>query len=571
MFDHLLQPGKIGKMTTKNRIRFAPQITNMCDKETGEVTDREINYLAEKAKGGAGIVTVQGGYIHPMGKGYPRQMALDRDEVIPGISKIAKAIQDNGARAVCQIMHVGRLALPKYAGLDAQPFGPTAMEPRVPFPGYVPCREMSLEEIKECVDQHGDAAGRVKQAGFDGVDICGINGYFIHSFLCAWMNRRKDEYGGSVENRARICVEIIESVRKAVGPDFPIILRLNATDLKIGGTTEDEYTEMAKIFDKAGVDALSAAVGMYESDFPCVTSDIKTGQWLYLAENWKKAGIKAPIMMAYRMNRPEVAEKAVADGIIDFWEQMRPQMADPYLPLKVAEGRPEDIALCMACNFGCFVPKDASQCCTMNPRFGKEGDEDLIIKPAREKKKVMVIGGGPGGMEAARVAAMRGHDVTLYEKGDNLGGQLNFLATTPNWSEWADVVKYFATQLQKTKVKVECRKEVTSELVENEKPDVVIVATGVKINMPQVPGVDGKNVVSVFDVLGEKVTVGNKVAVWGGRHMAVYTADKLAAQGKDVTLVTDLPQWGRSISGTNMPGYMFRFEQMVSRHYPDPV
>jgi 2,4-dienoyl-CoA reductase (NADPH2) len=197
----------------------------------------------------------------------------------------------------------------------------------------------------------------------------------------------------------------------------------------------------------------------------------------------------------------------------------------------------------------------------MNPRFGKEGDEDLIIKPAREKKKVMVVGGGPGGMEAARVAALRGHDVTLYEKSDNLGGQLNFLATTPNWSEWADVVKYFSTQLQKTKVKVECRKEVTAELVGNEKPDVVIVATGVKMNIPQIPGADGKNVVSVFEALGEKVTVGNKVAIWGGRHMAVYTADKLAAQGKDVTLVTDLPQWGRSISGTNMPGYMFRFEQ----------
>ena len=563
MFEHILQPGRIGNLVSKNRIRFAPQITNMCNPETGEVTEREINYLVEKAKGGAGIVTAQGGYVQPLGKGYPRQMAMDRDENIPGLRRLAKAIKDHGAVAMCQIMHVGRLAHPKYAGLEEMPVGPTAMEPMIPR--FEPCREIAREEIKEIVRLHGEAARRGKEAGFEGVDICGINGYFIHSFLCAWSNQRTDEYGGSVENRARVCIEIIEAVREAVGPDYPILLRLNATDLKKGGSTEDEYTRIALMCQEAGVDSLSAAVGMYESDFPAITSDIKPGHWLYLAENWKKAGVKVPIMMAYRMNRAEVAEKAIADGVIDFWEMMRPLMADPYIPRKLLEGRPEDIALCVACNYGCFVAAEAAQACTMNPRFGKEGDESLLIKPAADRRKVLVAGGGPAGMEAARVAALRGHDVTLYEKGDRLGGQLNLLATTPNWGEWADVAKYFVTQLRKTGVKVELGTEVTSELVQREKPDRVIIATGPILDIPEVPGVNGKNVISVFDVLEDRVPVGKRVAVWGGRHFAVYTADKLAAQGKEVILVTDLPKWGRGISPTNIIGYKIRF-RMIGVH-----
>jgi 2,4-dienoyl-CoA reductase (NADPH2) len=237
-------------------------------------------------------------------------------------------------------------------------------------------------------------------------------------------------------------------------------------------------------------------------------------------------------------------------------------MADPYIPQKLVEGRPEDIALCVACNYGCFVPAEAAQACTMNPRFGKEGDESLLIKPAAEKRKIMVAGGGPAGMEAARVAALRGHDVTLYEKSDRLGGQLNLLATTPNWEEWADVAEYFETQVKKTGVRVELGREVTAELVQKEKPDRVIIATGPTLEVPPVPGVWGKNVVSVFDVLADRVEVGERVAVWGGRHFAVYTADKLAAQGKEVMLATDLPKWGRGISPTIIIGYKIRFRMI---------
>lgn len=558
MFENLMKPGRINSYTTKNRIRFAPQITNMCDPVTGEATEQEINYLVEKAKGGCGIVTAQGGYVQPIGKGYPRQMAMDTDASIVWLKKIADAIKEHGAMAMSQVMHVGRLAHPHYGGVDSLPVGPTAMEPMIPR--FQTCREISKAEIKETVQKHAEAALRGKIAGFEGVDICGINGYFISSFLCAYSNKRTDEYGGSVENRARVCLEIIDAIRQATGPDYPILLRVNAADLRDDGTTPEEYTRIALMAQEAGADALSATVGMYESTYPAITSDIKTGKWLYLAKDWKKAGVKVPIFMAYRLNRPEVAEKAIAEGIIDFWEMMRPLMADPYIPQKVAEGRPEDIALCVACNFGCFVPAEAAQCCTMNPRFGKEGDESLIIKPADKKRKIMVVGGGPGGMEAARVAALRGHEVVLYEKEDKLGGQLNLVAKAPSLGEWADVAKYWITQLRKTGVKVELGKEVTAELVKQEKPDKVIIAAGPILEIPDVPGANGKNVVSSFDALSGKVPVGEKVVVWGGWFTAAHVADALAAQGKKVTLITDRKKWGVGLAPTNVIGCKMRFK-----------
>lgn len=558
MFENIMKPGQINSYTTKNRIRFAPQITNMCDPKTGEASEQEVNYLREKAIGGCGIVTAQGGYVQPIGKGYPRQMAMDTDASIVWLKKIADAIKEHGAMAMSQVMHVGRLAHPKFAGVDSLPLGPTAMEPMIPR--FQTCREITKEEIKETVKLHGVAALRGKKAGFEGVDICGINGYFISSFQCAYSNKRTDEYGGSVENRNRVCCEIIEAIRETCGPDYPILLRMCASDHRDDGSTPEEYARMALLAQEAGADALSAAVGMYESIYPAITSDIKPGQWLYLAKGWKKAGVKVPVLMAYRMNKPDIAEKAIADGVIDFWEMMRPLMADPYIPRKVAEGRPEDIRLCVACNYGCFTSTESQQCCTMNPRFGKEDDENLKIKPAAEKKKVMVVGGGPGGMEAARVAARRGHDVTLYEKENELGGQLNLVVKAPTLDEWEDVKTYWTTQLDKTGVKVELGKEVTKELVEQEKPDQVIIAAGPDTDVPDVPGADGKNVVSGLDALAGKVSVGNKVVVWGGWFTAAHIADTLASQGKEVALITDRKRYGAGIALTNNIGIKIRLK-----------
>jgi 2,4-dienoyl-CoA reductase (NADPH2) len=421
--------------------------------------------------------------------------------------------------------------------VPGMPVGPTAMPS--PIKRYAPCREMSVEEIEEEVEAHAQTARRYKEAGWDGVEMCGIAGYLISNFLSKWTNRRKDKYGGSLENRARFLLEIIKRTKELVGSNYPFLLRLNGTEHIEEGNTDEEYIEIAKMCEDLGIDLFSVTVGWHESTTAGITSEIRAGHWLYLAENWKKAGIKTPLCMAYRLNRPEVADKAIGNGIIDYWEGCRPGIADPYLPKKITEGRPEDVAICPADNQGCFyyIFVDQLMGCLMNPRVGREWDPTYEIRPAEKKKKVLVVGGGPAGMEAARVAALRGHDVTLYERSQELGGQMRLGAKTPLLYDWHDVIRYFSTQMSKTGVKVVLGKEVTAELINKEKPDVLILAMGAKTTISKIPGIDKRNVTDVFKVLEENATVGKKVVILGGNEIAVQTAELLASQGKEVTII----------------------------------
>ena len=547
ILENLVKPGKIGKLTVKNRMKYAATVNNFCDYKTCEVTEREIAYLRERARGGYGIVTSSGAHSHILGKGYIGQMGLDRDDFVPGVRRLSEVIKVEGAIAIGQILHVGRYAHPHEYGIHeaiaagkkvpGMPVGPTAMASTIKR--YAPCREMSIEEIEEEVEAHAQTARRFKEAGFDGIELCGIAGYLISNFLSRWTNKRTDKYGGSLENRARFLLEIIKRTKEVVGSDYPFFLRLNGTEHIEEGNTDEEYIEIAKMCEALGINLFSVTVGWHESTTAGITSEIKAGHWLYLAENWKKAGIKTPLCMAYRLNKPEVANKAIGDGIIDYWEGCRPGIADPYLPKKITEGRPEDVAICVADNVGCFyyIFVDQLMGCLVNPRVGREWDPAYEIRPAEKKKKVLVVGGGPSGMESARVAALRGHDVTLYEKSNELGGQMKLGAKTPLLYDWYDLIRYYATQLTKTGVKVELGKEVTADLINKEKPDVLILATGAKTSIPKVPGIDKKNVTDVFKVLEENAAVGKKVAILGGSEIAVQTAEFLASQGKEVTLI----------------------------------
>lgn len=258
--------------------------------------------------------------------------------------------------------------------------------------------------------------------------------------------------------------------------------------------------------------------------------------------------------MAYRLNRPELADKAIGDGIIDYWEMCRPLIADPFIPLKVKEARPEDIVTCPACNLGCFkrVFRDAPLACMVNPRAGHEGDPGYEIKPVEEKKKVIVVGGGPAGMEAARVASLRGHDVTLYEKRDRLGGQIRLGAGAPVTEDWKHLLNYYETQMKKLNITVKLDREVTIDEIKTNVPDLLIIATGANSRKPSLPGIDKPIVLDLFDVLEEKVNVGRRVVVWGGREMGVQTAERLAASGKDVTIIEEGPSIGKDINIFNI-------------------
>ncbi|MFC2002619.1 FAD-dependent oxidoreductase [Chloroflexota bacterium] len=546
MFDHLLKPGQIGKMPLKNKMKFAATTTNFCH-QSGAVTDREIAFLAERARGGGAIVCSGGGYPHILGKAYIGQMGLHDDKLVPGLKKLAQAIHDNGAKASCEILHGGAYAHPAEYGIEGLPVGPTAMPPKLPR--YSPCRELTTNEIKELVELYGQAARRIKDAGFDAIEIGCLTGYLLVNFLLPRANKRTDKYGGSLENRARFTVEIIQRIREEVGADYPIIMRALANDLlQEGGNTEEEYIEVAKMFAATGVDSLSLGVGTHESDFPAITSEIEPGHWLYLAEKWKRAGIKVPLMLSYRVSRPELADKAIADGIIDFWEMSRPLIADPYLPTKVAQGHPEDIAICpadSACLSNLLLEKPIA--CILNPMVGREGEEAFQIRPAETRRKVIVVGGGPAGMEAARVAALRGHQIVLHEEKDRLGGQLQAASVAPYKDEINCLTDYLTTQVSKAGVEVRLNSKVNAQSIEQSKPDVVIVATGSNPLIPDIPGVDRGNVVTALDVLTGKKQTGDRVVIVGGGMVGCEVAEFLAGEGKKVTVLEMQKRIGQGI------------------------
>ncbi|MBU1053219.1 MAG: 2-naphthoyl-CoA reductase [Proteobacteria bacterium] len=548
MFENLCKPITIGNHVVKNRMKYAATVDNFCDTKNGNVIDREIEYLRERAKGGFGIVVSQGGYTHILGKGYVGQMGLVEESHLAGLKVLADAINAEGAMSIGQIMHTGRYGHAHEYGIHEaiaggktvgpEPVGPTAMSS--PIKRYSPCREMTNEEIEEQIQAHIVAARMFKQTGWHGVEVCAIVGYLIADFLSRWTNKRTDKWGGSLENRARFLIEILKGIRAEVGDDYPLVMRLNATDLIEGGNTNEEYIEIAKMCEAAvRIDLFSITVGWHESPGAAITAEKRPGDWLHLADEWKKAKIKSPICMAYRMNQPDVAEKAVADGRIDIWEMCRPGIADPYLPKKVIEGRPEDINTCTACNQGCFyyVFIDAVMGCMINPRVGNEWDPAYAINPVAKKKKVLIVGAGPSGMECARLAAIRGHDVTIVEKSDSIGGEVKLGVKSPLLYDWAETIRYYKAQIEKLGIKLKLNTEATADSIKAEAPEVLVIATGGKPSRPKIDGIDNKIVTNVFDVLEGKVKLGDKVVFIGGNEISIQTAEYVAEQGKEVTVL----------------------------------
>jgi len=524
MNDPLFEPIEINKLNIKNRIYMPAMHLGMA--ENFQVTDRIIEFYAERARGGAGMICVGYATVDDL-SGNTTNIGAHKDEFIDGLSRLADAIKGNGARSCVQINHAGRYNFSFF--LDGkQPVAPSAIPSRMTK--ETP-KELNLDEIQQIIDNFAQAAGRVKKAGFDAVEVLSGTGYLISEFLSPLTNKRTDDYGGSLENRMRFGLEVIEAIRKKVGEDFPVIVRMNGNDFMPGGQGRDELRLYAKaLVEQAGVDALCINVGWHEARVPQITAAVPRGAFAYLARGIKEM-VDVPVIASHRINDPDLARELIADGMCDMVAMGRSLIADPDLPRKAKEGREKEILHCVACAQGCFdnLFKLKHVECLCNPRAGYECD--IACTMAETPKKVMVIGGGAAGMSAAIAAADRGHDVTLYEKENRLGGQLHLAAAPPGREEFAELACDLETRVYSKNIKVILEQPVDGELIDREKPEHIVLATGARPINPPIPGADLPHVVQAWDVLSGNVYTGRRVVIIGGGAVGVETALFLAEKG----------------------------------------
>ncbi|HEY94825.1 MAG TPA: FAD-dependent oxidoreductase [Dehalococcoidia bacterium] len=541
--EKLFQPIKIGNMELNNRIVMAPLgIGFTFATEDGSVTDRFIAFYEARAKGGVGLIqlTVAAlGRPHATGLVFaPGMLSIIDDEHIPSARKFVDAIHRHGTKVSFQITHHGSATARAVQQRPPVEYPElmrvvTATGTTDPVTGFQ-THSMTREEILDVTEAFGQAAKRGKAAGFDAVRIQGCHAYLIRQFLSPRTNKRTDEYGGSIVNRARFACEIVKRVRKEVGEGYPIIFRMNGDEHLEGGITMEEAVEHAKLFVEAGVDILDVSSGPPETShwqYPIMFQE--SGCLVPSAASIKKA-VNVPVMAVGKINVVH-GERILQEGSADLIQMGRPLMADPDLANKAKEGRLADIRPCIFCGH-CQAggPGGGYANCSVNMAMGKE--LEYRIEPAEKKKTVMVIGGGPAGMEAARTLAERGHETSLYEKSAKLGGQWKIVAN--HLPEEQGLIDYLSTGVKKAGVNVFLNQAVTRETIDEKKPDAVVVATGSVPTSLDIPGIDGKNVVQATDVLIGEVETGQNVVVIGGRIVGLSAALYLADQGKNVSVIT---------------------------------
>lgn len=517
----LLTPVKIGQLVLKNRVVMPAMHLGYC--RDGFVTDKLVEFYRERARGGVGLIIVGGCAIDE--HGFSNMININDDRYIPGLAELAAGVHAEGGKIAAQLFQPGRCSYSFLSGI--QPVAPSPVPSK--FNKQVP-REMSINEVKAMVEAFGKAAVRVKKAGFDAVEVIASAGYLISQFLSPVTNKRNDKYGGDFERRMRFGLEVARAVREGVGPDYPVLFRVGGNDFMPGGNTNREIAAFCRCLEEAGVNAFNVTGGWHETTVPQITMAVPRGAFTYLARGIRKA-VSIPVIACNRINDPFLAEEILQNEIADLVGMARAMIADPDLVAKAAAGRAAEIRKCIGCNQGCldavFTSKPVG--CLVNARAGRELEHTL--RPAEQVKNVLVVGGGPGGMEAARVAARRGHRVTLWEKNDRLGGQLNLAAVPPGREEFSSLVKYLSGELSRLGVTVELNKEANEENIKAFGPDALVMATGSVPLTPPIEGVDRPNVVQARDVLAGTALTGKRVVVIGGGAVGSETATLLARKG----------------------------------------
>lgn len=525
----LLTPMRIGEMEIANRIMMPAMHLNY-HRDGGYADDTLIEFYTERARGRAGLISVGGFAVDAAGAGVFKSLLLGlwNDEFIPDLKRLIDSMKaaNPQCRVACQLYHTGRVSPSKLTGL--QPVGASDIQSRFnPEPVHV----LSLDEVRELEAKYVQAAVRARQSGFDCIDIfCGV-GHLLNQFLSPATNNRTDEYGGSLENRARVAVNIVRNTKQAL-PGVPVLVRLAGHDLIPGGNDHHDAARIAVLLERAGADAFNVTGGWHESRVPQITGDVPTGAYVWLAKTIKDA-VGVPVAASNRINDPDVAERILRDNQADFISMGRPLLADPHLPRKLLEDKLGEINHCIACNVCLDTAWNGPTRCLVNPAAGRE--LELKLKPAAEARRVVVVGGGPAGMMAAKVAAARGHSVVMFEKETKLGGVAGIGDIAPGKKEYRWLYTDLAHQvLAHPRINVRLGKEATIEEIRRENPAAMIVASGGTTTVPNVPGLKDAPipVVHAHDVLAGKTgPLGNDVVIIGGGPTACETALYLREQG----------------------------------------
>jgi mycofactocin system FadH/OYE family oxidoreductase 2 len=537
MFQNLFSPLKLGKVTVKNRISFQPHLTNLAEKNLP--SERQMYYWGERAKGGAGLIITEELTVHPTDMAYEKLIDVYHAEVVPGFRKITDYVHQFDSKIFAQLNHNGQQG---DGSLSRLPVWAPSPVPDVLF-RETP-KAMEPEDIEEVARYFALSAEHVRQGGFDGVELQFGHSSLARQFLSPLTNLRQDEFGGNLENRMRAPLMFIAAVRKVVGNDYTLGIRMCADEMIPGGLDLGQVQEICALFEASGlIDFMDLSIGTFYNLY-LVEGSMHTplGYTIPLAAGVREK-MKLPVFCTGRINDPVMAEKVLAAGQADMIGMCRALICDPYLPKKAQEGRLEDLRYCIACNQGCIgrIGMNKSIGCVQNPAIGKEkiwGEGTLKAAPV--KKKVVVVGGGPGGMWAAKMAGRRGHDVTLYERNDTLGGQALTAMKGAGRDEFGVIVRNEKEQVDKARVKVELNTEVTAATVLGAQADAVIIATGSKPKPFPVGGADGPGVCNVWQVLNGEAELGQKVCLidYDGHHRATATAEFLANLGKTVHIIT---------------------------------
>ncbi|MEP3945136.1 NADPH-dependent 2,4-dienoyl-CoA reductase [Ascidiaceihabitans sp.] len=525
-YPHLLAPLDLGFTTLKNRVLMGSMHTGL---EETKDWNRVAEFYAERARGDVGLMVTGGIGPNLEGSVLPGAAMMTTQDDIDNHSIVTKRVHDAGGKIAMQILHAGRYA-----------YGPKCVAPsaiKSPISPFPPT-ELDEEGIEKQIQDIADTAKRAREAGYDGVEIMGSEGYFLNQFLVTHTNKREDRWGGSYENRMRLPIEVVRRTREAVGDDFIIIYRLSMIDLVPNGSTHVEVVQLAKEVEKAGATIINTGIGWHEARIPTIATSVPRAAFAWVTK--KLMGqVNIPVITSNRINTPEVGEEVLSTGCADMVSMARPMLADAHFVAKAAAGKGVQIAPCIGCNQACldhtFGGKISS--CLVNPRACYE--TELVLNATDAKKTVAIVGAGPAGLSTAMAAAERGHTVTVFDKSDEIGGQLNMAKQVPGKEEFWGLVDWYRTMMDEMGITVELGREVGADDLTGF--DEVVIATGVMPRDPGIPGQDGDNVLSYIDVLRAKAPVGKKVAVIGAGGIGFDVSEYLAHEGESTTV--NLPAW----------------------------